>query len=109
MIPGCRPAAAVGTWAHQRQWVLALIVECRFIEHVQSAAAALAHQTIYPARHVQVTIQDSSPHVLDKSALYSGSPLFVAVGQAASGCLAHSNKESLRSAAGAEESRSEGT
>ncbi len=38
-----------------------------------------------------------------------GSPLFVAVGQAAAGCLAHSNKESLRSAAGAEESRSEGT
>ncbi len=33
------------------------------------------------------------------------SSLFVAVGYAAAGCIAHSNKQNLRSAGGAEESR----
>ncbi len=55
--------------------------------------------------HMRLIICNSSGLL----ATCGGSPLFVAVGQAAAGCLAHSNKESLRSAAGAEESRSEGT
>ncbi len=39
-----------------------------------------------------VTTQDSSPHVLDKSALYGGSQEFCAAGMAAAGCHARSTK-----------------
>ncbi len=42
----------------------------------------------------EITLQDSSLHVLDKSALYGSSlELFSAVGMAAAGCHAHRRKQ----------------
>jgi len=53
--------------------------------------------TIY--RYLGVTIQDSSLHVLDKSALYGSSlELFSAVGMAAAGCHAHRRKKPCEAA-----------
>ncbi len=54
---------------------------------------------------VTLQVPDSSPHVLDKSALYyGGSRVFSAAGMAAAGCHARSRKKPLRTAGGSEES-----